>query len=63
MGVNVHNLKFQVPTKNEELKVPQELCDSEKVGCKRAEEECMQAKPTKQKVEKELLLAKKEMAR
>jgi hypothetical protein len=41
MGANVHNLKFQVPAEDEELKVSQELCDLEKVGYRRAEEECM----------------------
>jgi hypothetical protein len=41
MGFNVHNLKFQVFTKDEELKMSQKLCDSKKVGCRRVEEKCM----------------------
>jgi len=39
-------LKFQVTIKDEKLKVSLELCDSQKVGCRRAREECTQAKAT-----------------
>jgi hypothetical protein len=56
-------LKFQVTIKDEELKVSLELCDSQKTSCKRAKEECTQAKVTKQKAKFGLLLAKEELAK